>query len=157
MERDGKSSLRHPSSDSRFDAKREHVIYYLSHPLAPDDEYTFQQNMDHVVHLIRLFYEEGWHVIAPYHTICLALPDDNIEYRITGLEVDCNVCRKIGNVILTGHKFSSGMRHEFEQAMTCRSGGIIHNFIGYNDDELRVALRYLRNGGSLESSVQAPL
>lgn len=146
-----------PSSNPRFDAKREHTVYYLSHPLAPDDRFTFEQNMDHVIHLVRLFFEEGYMVIAPYHTICLALDDANDEWRRLGLECDCNVARKLGNMMLTGHKLSSGMNNEFEQAMCCKTGGIIHNFIGYNDDELREALRFLKNGGILESDLPAPV
>ncbi len=144
---------RNPSSDPSFSAKREHIVYYLSHPLAPDERYTFQQNMDHVIHLIKLFYAEDMYVIAPYHTICLALDDDNPVHRVIGLEVDCNVCRTLGNVMLTGHTFSSGMKHEATEAMRCKTGGMIHNFIGYNDDELRTALRYLKNGGILESDL----
>jgi hypothetical protein len=147
-----------PSSNPSFDAKREHTIYYMSHPLAPDERFTFDENMAHVVHLMRIFYEEGWMVIAPYHTICLALPDSNDEFRRLGLECDCNMTRMMGNMVMTGHKISSGMRNEMEQAMACKRGGIIHNFVGYNDDELRAALRFLRNGGSLESdTVQAPV
>jgi hypothetical protein len=53
--------------------------------------------------------------------------------------------------VLTGHKLSSGMRHERDEAMNCKRGGTIHNFVGYNDEELRVALRFLKNGGNLES------
>jgi hypothetical protein len=142
---------RHPSSNPSFDAKREHKVYYLSHPLAPDDSYTFEQNMAHVVHMVKLFFEEGWFVIAPYHTICLALDDDNPDHRVLGLECDCNIARLMGNLVLTGHKISKGMQNEAEQAMACKNGGIIHNFVGYNDDELRAALRFLKNGGTLES------
>jgi hypothetical protein len=142
---------RHPSSNPSFDAKREHQVYYLSHPLAPDGDYTFQENMDHVLHLVKLFFDEGWYVIAPYHTICLALDDEKPEDRVKGLECDCNIARLMGNVVLTGHKLSSGMRHERDEAMNCKRGGTIHNFVGYNDEELRVALRFLKNGGNLES------
>lgn len=149
------NKTRHPSSNPHFDAKREHTVYYLSHPLAPDDRFTFDENMAHVVHLMRIFFDEGWMVIAPYHTICLALPDANDEYRRLGLECDCNMARMMGNMVLTGHKLSSGMKHEMEQAMACKKGGAIHNFIGYNDDELRAALRFLKSGGQLESDVSA--
>jgi hypothetical protein len=144
---------RHPSSDPRFDAKREHTIWYMSHPLAGDDKYTFEQNMEHVVHTMRIFYEEGWMVVAPYHTICLALWDDNPEWRRLGLECDCNIARTLGFMVMTGHKISSGMKNEAEAAMRCKTGGVIHNFVGYNDEELRIALRALKNGGSLPAKV----
>lgn len=134
----------HPSSNPDFDAKREHEIWYLAHPLADDESYTFAQNMEHVVKLMRIFYEEGWYVVAPYHTICLALDDDNAEWRRIGLEVDCNVVRKLGKLILTGHKLSSGMRNEFLSCMET-PGGVVHNFIGFTDDQLRTILRELKN------------
>jgi hypothetical protein len=141
---------RHPSHDPDFDAKRQHIVWYLSHPLAPDDKFTFQQNMDHVIHLMRICYEEGVMVIAPYHTICLALDDDNPRWRRMGLECDCNMARLMGYVLLTGHKLSSGMNHEAQESMACKSGGIIRNLIGYNDEEFRVALRWIKDGRELE-------
>lgn len=141
---------RHPSSNPNFDAKREHEIWYLAHPLAPDDRFTFQQNMDHVVKLMRICYEEGWYVIAPYHTICLALDDDNEEWRRIGLEVDCNVVKKFGRILLTGHRCSSGMCHERDTCLDFQYGGLVYNFVGYNDVEFRHALRALKNGGFLE-------
>jgi hypothetical protein len=145
------TKTRHPSSDPSFDAKREHRVFYLSHPLAPDERFTFEQNMAHVVKLIKICFDEGWYVIAPYHTICMALDDDKPEDRVKGLECDCNVARLLGNVILTGHKLSSGMEHEMDQAMACKNGGLIYNFVGYSDEELKLTLRYLKNGGTLES------
>jgi hypothetical protein len=132
-----------------FDAKREVPVWYLSHPLAPDERFTFQQNMDHIVHIMRICYEEGYRVVAPYHTICLALDDREEKWQIIGLECDCWVVRKLGYVLCVGHKLSSGMQCEVEEAMHVT--GVIANFVGYNDDELRAALRYLKNGGTLES------
>jgi hypothetical protein len=134
-----------PSSDPLFDRTKEHRVYYLSHPLAADEKYTFQQNMDHVVHLMRLFYEEGMYVIAPYHTICLALPDDNAEYRRIGLEVDCNIARLMGNLILVGHKLSKGMKNELESASEGPDEDKrIYDLIGLTDGELRVTIRAIK-------------
>lgn len=141
----------HPSSDPNFNPESEEKVWYLSHPLAPDDKYTFEQNMAHVVHLMRIFYEEGFRVIAPYHTICLALDDDNPEWRRIGLECACYIARSLGYVFLTGHKLSSGMEHEAHAAMKCKTGGTLRSLIGYNDVELRAVLRWIKNGGELES------
>lgn len=102
----------HPLDHPDFDRTRVHAIWYLAHPLAPDEHYTFQQNMDHVVHMMRLCYDLGYYVVAPYHTICLALDDTNLEHRRIGLEVDCNLVRKLDGIILVGHKISSGMQQE---------------------------------------------
>lgn len=141
---------RHPSSDPHFDAKREHEVWYLGHPLAGDAQYTFQQNMDHVIHMMRICYEEGFIVVAPYHTICLALDDDNSEWRRIGLECDCNVVRKLGRVILCGHKLSSGMGHELASCASV-ANGVVHVLVGHNDEEFRATLRFIKNGGTIES------
>jgi hypothetical protein len=156
MSKQHNDPTRHPSKNPDFDAKREHIVWYLSHPLAGDEQYDFAQNMAHVVKLLRICYEEGVMAIAPYHTICLALDDDDPKWRRMGLECDCNIARMMGYVLLTGHKCSSGMRHEAEQSMQCKTGGVIRNLVGYNDDEFRMALRYMRNGGELEADSPLP-
>lgn len=133
---------RHPSSDPLFDPKHHRELWYLSHPLAGDNRYTFEQNMDHVVKVMRICFEEGLDVVAPYHTICLALDDDNPEWRRRGLECDCTLARTLGRVLLTGHKLSAGMRHERDAALECIDGPVfIYNFVGYNDEELRQVIR----------------
>lgn len=135
---------RHPSSDPLFDPNRQRALWYLSHPLASDDKYTFQQNMDHVVHIMRICFEEGLHVVAPYHTICLALDDDNPEWRRRGLECDCTLARILGKVLLTGHKESAGMRHERQAALQSSKQVFVYNFVGYNDEQLRQIIRQTR-------------
>lgn len=102
----------HPLDHPDFGKTINEKVWYLAHPLAPDDKFNFQQNMDHVVHMMRLCFDEGFRVVAPYHTICLALDDDNLEHRRIGLESDCYVVKRLGRIIFTGHKMSSGMAQE---------------------------------------------
>src|SRR5688572_12850205 len=83
-------------------------VWYLSHPLAPDDRFSFNENMNHVLHMMKLCLGEGYRVIAPYHTLCL-IEDETDETRVRGLEIDCSVAADLGYMILCGHKMSSGM------------------------------------------------
>lgn len=126
----------HPASDPFFD--RYATVWYLSHPLAPDDRYTFQQNLDHTLHMLRLVLYEGYHAIAPYHTHCLVLDDTNSQHRCLGLETDVGTARALGRIILTGHRISAGMQLELD---TCHRR---IDLIGLNDDAARQVLRDLR-------------
>lgn len=127
----------HPLDSPDFGKTSSQKIWYLAHPLATDEHYTFQQNMDHVVHMMRLLFDCGIRTIAPYHTMCLALDDDNLEHRRIGLEVDCEIVKRLGGrVILTGHKLSRGMNVEVLTAKTSLavSEGEILNFIAWKDE-----------------------
>lgn len=130
-------NLRHPSSDPLFGTTIDQPVWYLSHPLAPDEHMTFQQNMDDVIRIMRICFEEGVRVIAPYHTICLALDDDNSEWRRIGLETDCYVAQKLGRIILSGHKLSTGMQNECDAAMKCKTGFHLLDIRGLHEDEIR--------------------
>jgi hypothetical protein len=130
----------HPLEHPDFDPTRVHKIFYLGHPLAPDDKYTFEQNMEHVVWVMRECYDAGIYVVAPYHTICLALDDESLEYRRIGLEVDCNVVRKLDGLLLTGHKLSKGMI--VERTAATRAHLPVMDFIGVEDSDLKPALKY---------------
>lgn len=130
------TELYHPANDPFFN--RHATVWYLSHPLAPDDRYTFQQNLDHTLHMLRLVLDEGYHAIAPYHTHCLVLDDQNHQHRCIGLETDVGVARALGRIILCGHKFSSGMQIEAESCIAKI------NLIGLKDWEAQAELRNLR-------------
>lgn len=138
----------HPADLPEFNAASKEPVWYLAHPLAPDEHKTFQENMAHVVDMIRLCYDEGFRVIAPYHTICLALDDENSEHRRIGLEVDCLVARKLGRLILSGHKVSKGMLCEIEAVRSSITIGMreqrIINLIELSDNEARASLRRYR-------------
>lgn len=137
------SPRQHPLEHPDFDPTRRHKIFYLAHPLATDDEFTFDDNMEHVVWAVRQCYSAGLYVVAPYHTISLALDENNLEHRRVGLEVDCNIVRKLDGLILTGHKLSSGMMVERKVAMAAKLQ--IFDFTGVKDADLKPALKYWFN------------
>src|SRR5688572_27930392 len=97
------------SNDPLFNRYSQEPVYYMAHPLAPDDKYTYDENMAHVLEMMEFFYKEcNVRVVAPYHTMCLVLPDREPKWRRVGLEVDLVVVRALNRLILVGHKISSG-------------------------------------------------
>jgi len=107
------------------------AVWYLAHSLATDEHYTYEQNMDHVLVVARLLVDAGIRVIAPWHTLCLALDDDNPEHRRVGIEIDCYVAAELRKIILTGHKLSRGMTKE-RDAVLVRKGYVL-NLVGVKD------------------------
>lgn len=136
-------NLVHPADLPEFNWNSHEPVWYLSHPLAPDDVHTFQENMDDVLRILRLCFDCGVRVVAPYHTICLALDDANEEHRRIGLEVDCTIARLLGRIILSGHKLSKGMNCEVEAAMQCKSGFYMLDIRCLKDVEIRDRLQSL--------------
>jgi hypothetical protein len=112
-------------------------VWYLAHPIKADEKYSTQQNLDHIVHLTKLFYECGIYVVAPYHTVMLALDDNNPEHRRMGMEANHAALIKLGRLLLVGHKFSEGMKGEFELIAKLRDGGDWMNLVGYSDEMLK--------------------
>lgn len=86
-------------------------VWYLAHPVAADKQYTTQQNLDHILVMLKTCWQEGFRVFAPYHTMCHVF-SESTEYRQHGLEADCELVRRLGLMICVGHKLSSGMRLE---------------------------------------------
>jgi hypothetical protein len=131
----------HPADDPSFHPLG--PVYYLSHPLAPDEYYTFEQNMAHVLHMLRLCLDEGVRAIAPYHTHCLVLDDSNHAHRKLGLETDCAVVHRIGDMLMVGHKVSRGMLEEAKYASS------YIDLTGYKDSVVREKLQLLRAFGKV--------
>lgn len=130
----------HPADNPTFNKMSEDAVWYLSHPLAPDDQQNFAQNMAHVLHMMRLCFDEGFRVVTPYHTHCLVLDDTNDEHRRMGLEIDCKIARMLGLMILTGHKISKGMHIELDALKSGPSNYWI-DLTGLRDTEARQLLR----------------
>lgn len=110
-------------------------VYYLAHPLTPDDRFTYEQNMAHVLEMVRFFLDNDVHVIAPYHTHCLVLDDQNEKHRELGLEIDVRVVKSLKRIILVGHKQSRGMTIEREACESIR--GTVHDFVGATRAEIK--------------------
>lgn len=128
----------HPMEHPDFNAKSTEPVFYLSHPLQADDKMTFQANVDHAKRMMRVCFDEGFRVIAPYLSIIEVLDDDNLEHRRVGLETDCYVAHQLGRIIMTGHKLSSGMSCELD-AVQSRVNEWLDKF-GYSGIELREPL-----------------
>lgn len=126
----------HPADDPNFSFDRR--AWYLSHPLAPDEHYTFTENLNHTLRMLELVLEEGFLAVAPYHTHCLILDDNNPDHRRIGLETDVVIAKALGHIILTGHRISRGMQLEYDQCHTAI------NLTGLNDRACRLALREWR-------------
>lgn len=118
-------------------------VWYLSHPVAPDSHYTYEQNMAHALHMVKLCYDEGFRVYIPWHSLCLVMPDSNPEFRRIGLEVDCELAKLTGLMILTGHRMSSGMQAEMEALLTRKDAFWIDG-IGLHDKRFCDLLRSTR-------------
>lgn len=130
-----------PFTDETFDTNG--PVWYLAHPIAPDEKHTFQDNMDDVVEKLKMCTEEGLNVIAPYHTLLLFQNDDKIEDRKRGMECNCALIKQIAGVILSGHRMSSGMEVEAWYAER------VWNIVNVPDDIARESLRRLKKLAAL--------
>lgn len=157
----------HPSSHPDFNPQSDEKVWYLSHPLAADDKYDFMTNVAHAKQMMRMCYDAGYRVIAPYLSIIEVLDDNNFEHRRIGLECDCYVAHALGRIIMTGHKRSSGMLHEHDAVvrrvdewnnkyidrpyLQINSADVIIDLVGMNNETAFEHLEYRRsrlNSGS---------
>lgn len=104
-----------PAEDSALGSTVNQTVWYLSHPIAPDEHMSLEDNIADTKELVALFWRAGVRVIAPYLTVIEALGDAP-EFRVPGLEADMFLCKRMGPILLTGHKISKGMEHEYESA-----------------------------------------
>lgn len=119
-----------------FDRDSNIPVFYMAHPVATDDFYDYDQNMDHILEMMRFFYEDcKVRVIAPYHTLLMFMDNKNEKHVKTGLEVDCAVVKRLHNLILVGHKISSGMKDE--QLAAAEASATIWNFVGLSRRGIR--------------------
>jgi hypothetical protein len=125
-------------------------VWFLAHPVAGDERYTYENNMGmhcetvfpdtgHVIKCLRMCYSAGFHAIAPYYELCLALDDSNSDDRAAGMLTGLTLIKGLGRLILAGHKIASGM--EQEVAACCEVGGQIINLVGVPDKDFVSALR----------------
>ena len=115
-------------------------VWYLAHPVAPDDRYTYEQNMAHTLKVIGILMDAGVRVVAPWHTLCLCLDESNPDNRRLGLEIDCYVASALKRIILTGHKVSHGMKQEVQAIAKLGEEGWIIDVVGVSDEFLALAV-----------------
>lgn len=142
----------HPMDHPGFNPASQAPVWYLSHPLATDDRFTFQQNVAHAKKMMRLCFDAGVRVVAPYLNIIEVLDDDNLDHRRIGLEVDCAVAYALGRIIMVGHKISKGMQVEKEAVVRYINDSHdvdysrICDFTENNDEVLYSMLRTITSG-----------
>jgi hypothetical protein len=127
-------SFVHPFDMPNFGETMQTPVFYLAHPLTTDDKHTYEENMDHVLKVARILLDNGVRVIVPWHTLCICMDDSNPEHRKLGLEIDCYVAAKLGRIILSGHKVSTGMAAEVRAVSAVN--GHIENWVGVHDTML---------------------
>lgn len=133
----------HPLDNPKFGSTINERIWYLAHPLATDEHFTFEQNMEHVIHVMRICFSEGFRVIAPYYEICKALSDRSDENSRIGLEMDLQIVSHFPNIILAGHKISRGMNKEYFTSEI--NFGRCIGLVGLSDDKMHAVLAARRN------------
>ena len=89
-------------------------IWYLAHPVKSDDKYTTEQNLEHALIVQGLLFEAGVITIMPWHTYCTIYGAAEGERLATCLEMDAEMVKMTGRLILTGHRLSHGMAVEYE-------------------------------------------
>lgn len=136
----------HPLDHPSYGEKKHHPVYYLSHPLAPDNKFTYEQNLRHVMEMVQFFNRDlRVKVIAPYYEMCMVLDNNKIEDSIHGLEADEWICEKMGHIIMVGHKESRGMTAE--RNAVDRARGVVLNFVTWPRKEIAAQIGRLRLHG----------
>lgn len=123
------------SDDSKFNRYSREPVFYMAHPVASDPKFDYEQNVTHIIEMMRFFFRKARvRVSAPYHTMLLALEDTDDAERREGLETDLCIVRCMNRLILVGHKISSGMQDELYAAS--EAGATIWNFVGLTRGEI---------------------
>ncbi len=105
------------------------MLWYLAHPIAPDDDHTYEDNMADARFWWCFLMRNGVTVCAPWFGLCHALDDSIPEDRTLGMKIDQAVLARCDGIILTGHTLSSGMQRE-AAAMTARKPDAVINLVG---------------------------
>lgn len=120
-------------------------VWYLAHPVAPDGEYSFEQNMAHALKIARMVWEIDYRVTLPWYAQCRFHSEDGehgARHRAEGLVVDEYVAARLGKILLVGHRISSGMQKELDAVKA--ENGLVIDATGVPDRNL---LEYLRTWG----------
>jgi hypothetical protein len=115
-------------------------VWFLAHPIAPDEKYKLMDNLFHIEKLVRMCFRAGLLVVAPYYLTCLALDDRIVSDRELGMRANDGVILRLGRLLLTGHRLSSGMNHEAQLMVRAGHDTAIMDLIGVRDDDFVQAL-----------------
>ena len=100
---------------------------YTCHPVAPDERYSTQQNLDSIDAIEKKITSNGnFAIISPWSSLCRVTEDSNPEERELGIDFNLLTLRvfkliadKLGKPLelwAYGHRISSGMKEEIELA-----------------------------------------
>jgi hypothetical protein len=95
------------------------TLWYLAHPIAPDEKFSFEENMAHALQVARILTDAGLSVCLPWFAMCRFLDDSNPEHRALGMEFNKKMVKRLDGLLLTGHKISKGMQIERETCNSC--------------------------------------
>lgn len=90
------------------------MLWYLAHPVAPDKEHTYEENMTDARRWWVFLLRNNVKICAPWFGLCHALDDSKPEDRKLGMEIDQIVLRRCDGIIATGHSVSKGMQREID-------------------------------------------
>jgi len=113
-------------------------LYYLAHPIAPDDAHTYAENMGDAQEWWTWLLRKNVSVCAPWFGLCSVLDDSDPSDRELGMRVDQAVLERCDGLIFTGHTMSNGMRKEFK--LGAAAGKEIINLIGLTFEEASALL-----------------
>ena len=127
-------------------------VFYLAHPIKGDNVRTTEENLAHILVLQKLLLDAGIFAVAPYWTFVHFLGSGHDFPNFQDfLNADYECARKIGRIILSGHKLSSGMR--FELTAVENEAGEIIDLVGIPDDEILPHLMFPGEKNETDDSI----
>lgn len=114
-------------------------IYYLAHPVTGDDEYTYEENLEHAIEIARILYAADIYVDLPWYAIIHILDNNDPKHLEVGLQIVTNIAAERDGVIMVGHKISRGMSRERDTALD--NARPVYNCTHVRDKDLVTVLR----------------
>lgn len=108
------------------------MLWYLAHPVAPDERYSYEDNIADGRRWWARLLRANVSVCAPWFGLCHALDDSKPEDRALGMKIDQAVLARCDGIIATGHRVSSGMQKEIE-SVEARNGEVVRFLHRYED------------------------
>jgi len=88
-------------------------VYYLAHPIAADDLHTVEENLEHILVIQDILRKHNIFAVAPYWTYVKMYGSGRGKPDFSFfIEGDKECVRRMGNIILAGHRISYGMEQE---------------------------------------------
>ena len=108
-------------------------LYYLAHPVGPNKNHTYQENMQDGILWWTALLRAGWNVCAPWVGLCHALDDTDPHDRQLGMAQDIEVMLRCDGIVACGDVMSEGMLKEWN----LMDGKIRINAIGQSREQFQ--------------------